>query len=287
MRQTFSRIALIYILLFGTAVLSADRRDFMIIGSPEKAELYNQYELPLSNAESRALVSGVVFEIKNANQLMGDQIRRGMYLSHFNTAYYLILDDNGKTVGLPPSAHAKTFRNGSPLYDTVMVSISAIKVYERYPSQGKTAILKRGTRVIRIFRYRKATYLYRISSPGEYGWTHVSSSSFKRDISTAREKDSDFTFLHERIIRRLSQINSRYDSLFTFFNKVSGQSKATPKWTWSQKGSRHEYALSGADQTVNQLAQSTRYIVGEIEKILLGKPFSVTFSNRIIAVEPR
>lgn len=287
MSRHFYTIFLIFLFLQGYSLSAASKTDFLIIGEPRNADLFNEYEMELSGSEREKLPDGIPFQIVNAKQLMGDQIRQGMHLLHFSTPYYLILDDNGKTVGLPPSAEAKTFRNCTPVSDTVTIGISAVKVYDRYPSQGKTTLLKKGTPVVRIFKYRNATYLYRLSPPVMYGWTHVHNTSFKSSVTPPKKSAEDFTYLHNRIMQHLGQINNRYDSLFTFFNSVTGQQKSIPEWTYEQSGALHRYTLSGANETVMQLAGSTHYIVGEIEKFLLGKPFSVSYENGVITVSRR
>jgi len=274
-------------LLCSHLLFAAPKCNFLVIGVPKNTDLFNEYEIELSAREKNNLPQGIPFQIVNAKQLMGDQIRQGMHLQYFSTSYYLILDDNGKAAGLPPSAQAKTFRNCTYVYDTVTVAVSAVKVYDRYPSQGKTTLMKKGTRVVRIFRYRNATYLCRLSSPAMYGWTHVQNSSFKRTVAVPKTSNDEFILVHDRIMRRLEQINNRYDSLFTFFNSVTRQRKSVPKWIYEQNGTLHRYILSGADETVTQLEGSTRYIVDEVEKLLLGKPFSVTYENGIITVSQR
>jgi hypothetical protein len=218
---------------------------------------------------------------------MGDQITRGMRLSHFSTTYYLMLDDNGKPAGLPTSASPSIFRQCTPLFDTVQIAVPSLKLYSGYPSSGKRTAIKKGESVIRVFHFRGSTYCYRPGSSPLYGWSTLRTGTYRKSPVQKQPEKSAYVHLHARIMKRLESTNRRYDSLFCYFNTVTSQQKSVPFWEYSEKNGIHHYTLNGSRETVMQLAGSTRYIVGDIEAILLGKPFSVAFKDGIITIGPR
>lgn len=260
--------------------------DFLIIGNPSECGLYDQYEQPLPPAQKKRLLPGTPFRIVNNAQFMGDQITRGMHLSYHSASFYLMLDDKGNPAALPSSALPSTYRNCTPLFDTVLITAPAVKMYPRYPSSGNSTIIKKGERAIRVFSFRGSTYLLRSLQP-RYGWSRLNDGSFRRPPTNDRSKKSDYTHLHKRIMIRLENANRRYDTLFHYFNSITRQQKSVPFWDYSENDGNHSYRLNGSRETVAQLEKSTRYIVDDIEAILLGKPFSATCKEGVITIGSR
>ena len=268
-------------------ITAASSSDFLVIGNPAVCDLFDQYEQPLPASQKKRLPPNAPFEIVKEQQLMGDQITQAMRLSHLASTYYLMLDDKGKPAGLPPASSTVRFKECTPMDDTVIVAVPSVKLTSRYPSGGNVVAVKKDETLIRIFGWRGASFIYRPGTPSFFGWTNAPRSAFKAPKKKAASAGEDFSPLHQRIMRRLADANERYDTLFLFFNRVSGLKKAVPQWDYSTKGNRHIYSLRGSEATVRQLEASTSYIVGDIENILLGKPYTVFHQNGVITISTR
>ena len=158
-------------------------KEFVIIGNPQAAQLYNQYEQQLTSSQKKVLPHGMPLEIVAKRQLMGDQITPGMRLSFSNETYYLMLDEAGKPNGLPPSAKAQFYRNCIAIHDTL--TIAAVSV----PLTGNETchLLKKGDLVIRLFKNGQKHYLFYAAS-NRFGWTDATlsaSSLFANPITTS------------------------------------------------------------------------------------------------------
>ncbi|MBN1577646.1 MAG: hypothetical protein JW913_13890 [Chitinispirillaceae bacterium] len=261
--------------------------DFIIIGDPVACKLFDQYEQPLSAEWKKTIARNAPFEIVNERQPMGDQITQAMRLSHLASTYYLMLDDKGKPAGLPSTSSAVRYRGCTPYYDTVIVTLPSLRLTERHPAGGAVVTLKKGETIIRIFGWRGTTFLCRQGKQPFYGWSNAPKSAFRMPEKKSADQPDDFSMLHTRIMKRFADVNERYDSLFRFFNTITGQQKAIPHWDYSLTGNRHVYALKGSDATVSQLETSTRHILADIEYILLGKPFAALYRDGAITIGPR
>jgi hypothetical protein len=283
-----SRTAVITIMLLLTyrAHGAPARRDFLVIGNPQACALYDQYEQQLPEAKKRLIPPDAPFEIVNERQVMGDQITQAMRLSLLSVPYHVMLDDGGKPAGLPASASVKRYRGCTPLYDTLIVAASAIQVTQNPAGGGRRSTLKKDDVVVRIFTWHGTTFLYRTGSRPVFGWTTAAKNSLRPLKKQRTGKNDDFALLHLRIMRRLNEANELYDTLFSYFNRTTHQEKSAPKWV-AQTSKDYRYVLQGSAEVTAQLEKSNLLIFRDIEQILLGKPYLVTYRHGAMTIGPR
>lgn len=276
---------LVAILLSSCAAIAA-AADYLIIGTPPEAELYDQYEQRLSQSSLDALPGGIPFLIVSKKQLMGDQITYGMKLSHAGDAYFLMLDERGQLSGLPKTARASIISSCQPFSDT-MAAATRNDLYGQHPRANKLLSIDKGDLVIRYLKKGEAFYVKSIKN-GTYGWIYPSPSSLVKPApKTASVTTSSFADLHQRVVNRLDAANRQYASFFTFFCNHTGVHKSTPQWTFVNDGRVLTYTLQASAEIKNQLDASTRYLVNDIERIIAGKPFTVTSASGTITIRPR
>ncbi len=282
-------VLFLLILSWAAAEINASpTRDFIILADPSACRLLDHYEQPLPDAEKKALPPNLPFEIVKERQYMGDQITQAMRVSLLSTDYYILLDESGKISGLNAKSSPIRYKGCTSLNDTVVVAVSSLKLTSKYPSGGEITTVKKGETVIRIFLYKGYYYLFRPGPTPFFGWSDAPKSAFMipltKDASVTKD---DYSIIHSRIMRRLEDANQCYDSMFLFFNRRLHQEKAIPKWQYSVKGNLHLYVLKGPEGTVRQLEESTKTLIGNIEYILLGKPYSIDYKDGIIKVRPQ
>jgi hypothetical protein len=89
-----------------------------------------------------------------------------------------------------------------------------------------------------------------------------------------------------RIEARISEANRTFIRLYTFFNRQTHQDKTPPQW--HVEASDEEVLCELRDQPDGDaFAQSTFYLVNEIENILLGSEFHVSHSPGRIEIRSR
>lgn len=257
-------------------------KEFVIIGNPQAAQLYDQYEQQLTPSQKKALPHGMPLEIVAKRQLMGDQITPGMRLSFSNETYYLMLDEGGRPNGLPPSADAQFYRNCTYINDTLAIAAVSVPLADNETRH----LLKKGDLVIRLFKNGEKHYLFHAAS-NRFGWTDATLSAFSRPSAKKATVIPTFNDLHLRIMKRLELANCSYDTLFTFFNTLTHQDRSTPKWIAAVKNGVYSYSLVGSAETVTQLESSTDYLLNDVERMLLGRPFSAHYRAGTITITDR
>lgn len=280
-------IRLLVAILMSSCAAIAAAADYLILGTPSETVLYDQYEQRLSRTSLDELPGGTPFLIVSKKQLMGDQITYGMKLSYAGDSYFLMLDERGQLSGLPKTAKAATISSCQPLSDT-MVAATRNELYRQYPRANKLFSIDKGDLVVRQLKKGEATYV-KIIKNGTYGWIYPSPSALVKPLPKASHVNtSSFTTdLHQRIANRLDAANRQYAAFFTFFCNHTGVQKSTPQWTFSNDGTILTYTLQASAEIKNQLDASTRYLVNDIERIIAGKPFTVTSASGTITVRPR
>ncbi len=245
--------------------------DFYIFSSIAKVTLLDSYEQPMSESDKKALGSGFPLEIINSKITLGDQITDAIKCKNNDRLYYLIRDENG---GFAGSANTSLQKQTSvvSLWDTVeLTSIATM-------SGASPHSLSKGSTVIRVFQKAGSTYVF---APERNAYGFIQSTTIFRKQTDAVSQSVKVTTndILESIRRRLDAANEHYTSMFNFFNTHTHQQKSIPNWHIESDGKRVVCTLKGSKQTIVQMEQSTSYIVKDIEKFLLSKPYTVRYEN--------
>jgi hypothetical protein len=94
--------------------------------------------------------------------------------------------------------------------------------------------------------------------------------------------------LRRWLLGRIDEINETYRRFFQHFNELTGRSKSAPAWTASgDDPDRLSWTLSRPYWESALLTESTRSLIQDLEGMLLGKPYAVSYTNGVLAVVPR
>lgn len=270
---------------FLVALHGAENATFLIFNNPSAAPLLNKFEQPVKTTGADGLLPRTPLRIVTSRELLGDQITTAMRVTFNKDIYFLVINDKGTIANLQQKS-LHTFDHCTVLEDTVVVAATSVPLFRTYPPQPPASQLcKKGTMVARFFSIKGATYLRPLASKSDFYWTTATSSAFQAPAALVPEKQHySFAEYQQRIQKRLIRANTQYDSLFCFFNKLTQQQKTVPHWEFSSQSDRYICTLQGSMETTKRLAESTRYLVNDIENILLGKSFSVTYTDNRIEI---
>lgn len=271
--------------LFAQTILAATKADFLIVSHPQKLSIYNRYEQPLPESEWNQFLPYAPFQVIRKNELLGDQITEALRFSYQGNHFFLLTDDKGNIVNKTGVQYLKTFQQTMVYNDTVYLR-SPVSLFESYPSNGSSFSVGKDERVIRIFKYNSSFYLLH-EKPLRYGWYTGRSDVFRKIQVVPMAETVNTADIQNRIQSRLDAANESYGQIFSFFNQVTNQQKSIPQWKLESTGSTITCNFVGSNLVSSQLEQSTRYIVQDIEQILLGKPFTVTYSAGRISIDRR
>jgi len=261
----------------------ASQSEFYIIENPSALTILNQYEQPLTDTEKKALAPFFPLEIINKKDVLGDQITEVIKCKNSGSIFFLLLNDNGSIKG----SERCGFQNISGctvLGDSAAIT-KDIMLSSKLTDSRPGITVKKGSMVIRIFQKGTKTFLYSTEEQKRYGWC-TETGIFKKAIKAAlKAAPVNASEIMRPVRKRLETANENYKNIFTFLNELSRQQKSIPIWKIEDKESASFVCtLTGSKQTVSQMESSTKYIVQDIEHLLLGKPFSVTFTNNTITI---
>jgi hypothetical protein len=157
------------------------------------------------------------------------------------------------------------------------------------PSGPQTFAVTKGSLLLRVFKNNLQWYCTPLSGNGQFGWYQGSVDVFeiaqKQKSSTA--ESSSVSEFSEKIQLRLDNANAQYDTFFTYFNTKTSQNRSIPRWTMTIDGNTIHCILKGSPTIDNYLEKSTRYIVSDLEHILLGKQYQASYARGEIIIRPR
>lgn len=270
------------------AILSGTEKkgDFLIISEPSKLSIFNQFEQILSETELNNIPPYPPFLIVNRKETLGDQITEALRCKYHGKTCFLLLDEKGNLKGFSSQLYNKTFKNCLIINDTVTLK-QPVNAHQRYPSGGSVIKCSTDQSVVRIFRYSNSYYVF-IPNKERYGWINSGPSIFKSaEKNIVKSKTFSINDIYGMVENRLKAINETYSQYFEFFNDITHQGKSIPQWKLHNDGKRLKCTLSSSAQISGQLQKSTRYVLQDIEQMLLGKPFSIQYNSGEITINPR
>lgn len=265
---------------------SPQKGDFLIISEPSKLSVFNQFEQTLSESELNGFPPYSPFLIVNRIESLGDQITEALRSKYQGKTFFLLLDGKGSLKGSNSQSYQKIFQNCQIINDTVLLK-QTINAYQKFPSGGPITKCIADQPVIRIFKHSGSYYVF-IPDKRQYGWLNSGTAVFK-SISKTPIDSRTFSIndISGMIEARLTAANEIYNQYFGFFNEITLQQKSVPQWKLHNDGKTLKCILSSSVQINEQLQKSTRYVLQDIEQMLLGKPFSIQYTSGEITINPR
>jgi hypothetical protein len=282
------------VLFVSSFSFSQKTADFLILDQPKKYTILNQYQTPLSEPERNGFVPFTPLQIINRDETLGDQITRALTGMFEGKIWYLQKDDAGDFLGSGAKDGRQEYKNCGIGGDTVeIVKEKTVPFSPTITPVAGPGFLDKGETVVRVFQYRDKWYVKRPGRPARFCWCTFSARSVQsgwRKIVTAAVVDTGISnYLQDRIIERFRNANDTYRKYFSHFNTVTVQEKTIPVWHWDlQPQDRTVHCFLNAPyRTGAQLDESTRYLVRDLENMLIGKQYDVVCEKGDITIKPR
>jgi hypothetical protein len=205
-----------------------------------------------------------------------------------DAVFFLLKDGDGNLLHTGPAGFEKTFSNVTPLSDTVVALKS--RSVRFLPLSGTARYLAPGERVIRAFRRGSSTYCRTTAGAQEYGWVDFTAAregtDWKPAVGAAPAETSISPDILRKIGAKVDNVNGILAQLFTFFNRETHRNQEIPRWTVDRSDKEITCTLLGTTAT-DGFTQSTRYLVNDVETIVLGTGLAVTHSPGRIEVRQK
>jgi hypothetical protein len=269
---------------------SGNTADFLVIADPQKYTILDQYQQPLSGQGRAAFAAGTPLQIISSDELLGDQITHALEGAFDGKTWYLQKDDAGNLLGTDAKESRRIYKGCETGPDTVeIIKDKAIAFSETVPGAAGH-YLSRQEKVIRIFRNRDLWYVRRTGRNAQFGWSSFSNTgSWRRIVAAAALADTGISdYLQGRIVERFRTANDNYRKYFAHFNKVTGKDKTVPGWQWDLgHGKTMHFSLNAPYRNGYELDESTRYLVRDLENMLIGRRYDVVCEKGDITVRPK
>jgi hypothetical protein len=289
MKRTTLRLAVIALMAAGhSGSLFAGRSaDFLILGAPGNLTIFNQFEQPLTESERGLLKPGTPVQIIETNTTLGDQITPALRGRFNGASVFILKDDAGNFIGDKAKKNRQVFK-GCALVDDTVEAAMAISLFDTYPLSGSACRIAKGEPLVRMFRYNQSYYAASPATATKRGWCPVSSVSAWRTIARVAAPQQILTpAIRTMLDNRISAANEQYRRTFDHFNRAANQQKSAPLWQSIANSAAPGWRLSAPYDRSRSLDNSTRYLIRELETVLLGKPYSVVLHEGEISIQPR
>ena len=268
--------------LFYTQLFSQVNADFVIIEKPQNLVIYNKYKQAISNNEKQLFVPYKPFQIKKSSGLFSDGVRGYMEIETNNLSYFIVKEAGGNYYNQSKSGEWAYYKNKRTYYDSIMVLDDNKLTFDDLAHK-KEYFLKKGDILIRVFEDNERFYC-KNSKNNAYGKVNLSgkNSEFYKILRSKKSNSNNTltTELKAKILAKFNDSNIILKRLYAFFNTENNKNLPVPVWKIKTTNNSIEAVLSSS---AKNFANSNKYLVNQLENILLGTNLQVTTSaNKIV-----
>jgi hypothetical protein len=288
-RKMLLRNTITVFLFTVTISFSQNTADFLILSSPRDYTILNQYQQRLTKEDEKLFVPLVPLKIENDEEVLGDQITKALRVGFGGRTWFIQKDESGNLLGDRGKQFRQIFKKCAIINDTVLILADrTISFSKKNPPSGENDYLKKGEYVARLFSYGGQCYIRRSAAKVQYGWGRFGAGSGWKRVEQVVEKQEGMTdALVEKITERFKNANKTYAEYFAYFDSLTGQEKTVPVWRCEAKGNEVHCELNAPYKNTGQLDESTRYLVRDVENMLIGKKYDVVNEKGDVIVRPR
>jgi hypothetical protein len=276
--------------LFTAALAAApppQKADFLVAGSLSGYTVFDKYQQEMSAAQKRAFPSNIPLRIVERDATLGDRITPAMKVQWNNELLCLLKTDEGVLAEEKKDSGRREYTGCTVLGDTVrVVRGGALRLAP--PGGAPAAPLKQGDLLVRFFSHGGRFYAMLPGTAAQYGWCDLSDRGAWKPL--ARESmppERIDPVLVRRIAARLTEANRSYEKFCDYFNARTSRHKTPPRWSIDTSAAAVVCSLSDPSGMAEDLGESTRCLAGDIENMLIGKPFRVDHTGGRITIGPQ
>ena len=269
--------AVIFALLLSAASLQAQLQhtsaEYLLVEQVERLLIYNKYQQHITSEERKLITPFVPIKVIDASAKLNDDFTPCLKVEIQGTVFYILKNDMLENSGKRKTGFMHIFKNAIVLNDTIRLASS--KTIFSSPDQTIHHPLQTGKFLERYFRDEKKTFVKLIGRRTEYGWVNFADKNNTKEyalVSSKASADSELLLpdaIQRRIQSKLAEANKALNNLFTYFNTETNAKNATPQWRFIAEEQQYTCVLE-PEEYAEHYAESTRYLSGEIDNILLG-----------------
>jgi hypothetical protein len=269
---------------------AGESADFLLPGHPASLEILDRYEQPLSTKEKSGLPAFLPLQVVKEKALLGDGITSVKEVRFEGYPYYLLRSDGADPAGV------HRIRGGRVLDGVEKAAGADLRCATGAKPGGTPRAVKKGQPLQPVFSQGAHTYVKILGPKVEFAWCPAGGPFLEKKIPDSRDPvpgnagtasgnglDPDL----EAVLRaRMESANKAYAAYTGAFNRLTGESRAMPRWECALLEDGMRCNLADAPES-GGLDQSNAVLAEELRKSLGGRPFEVTLAKRELKVTPR
>lgn len=287
---------LMFSMLYGQS--PGEISDYLVIEQPGVLRIYNKYEQQIEERDLRRFLPYQPLRVLESDGFLSDNFTACMHLEIEHQRYYLLKDEAGLING-ERAGEQEYFSERLFIGDTVAVKVPnrlflvKVATFEKTPAS-RHYYLAENTRLRRWFSHpQKQSFYYVETLDGkkDYGWAFLNSqreniSWFYPDKAETMSTTGLSAERVDRIRANVEAVNRQLQVLFTHYNNLRGQTRELPIWEIFETDEGLDCVLQPAVYQAD-LAESSRYLVNDIENILLGSGYNATQRENVVEIRPK
>jgi len=277
-----------FLLLFSISLFGQNKASYLISENPQELTFLDKYQQHISNQEKSAFEPFTPFLILKKSEPLGDGLSFAHRVSYAGATYFILVAEDGK-INNPSDYNPVAILNNCRLInDTILITRdNSISVIQNIKPRGNGSSLEKSDILIRHFKYKSYYFVSYAGDYKQFGWSKFGkTNSWQKVKLETIKKDIELNAkIKIKIQRQFKNANEAYKTYITFFNKQSGKQKQIPRWEFTFKGSELKAKLNSRHIKINSLRESTLVLVRNLENILLGKPYSVSYKSGTLSIK--
>ena len=263
--------------------------DYLIVEYSDQLLIYNKYQQRITQQEKKAFVPFVPLRILESRGVLNDNYTPCMKVELDGSIFYLIKNDRTTLIGAGKLGLNQIYGNVTLLQDTIqlMTKRNAVLIS---PDNTQRVALRKTEKLIRYFQNGDLTYIRPLVAPLRFGWVRLDG-TVRALPPQGKERDHDKNIgvpdkTLGRIEMKFREVNTLLANIFMYFNKQSNPKKSIPQWHSIESERSVAYVLEPALYG-SYFPESDRYLIRDLDNILVGTVYSMSYTPGKIEIQQK
>jgi hypothetical protein len=261
--------------------------EYLIVEHTDQLLIYSKYQQRIHQQEKEAFVPFIPLRVLESSGVLNDNYTPCMKVELDGSVFFLIKNDADSFMGAENIGFNRLYKNTVTLQDTVEVTSKAGAVLFS-PDKAQRFTMQKDEKLIRYFQDGSLTYVRLLFKASQYGWARLGSNV---RVIHAQEKErwiTGKTTLQDKTLGRIEskfmEVNTLFANIFMYFNKQSTEKKTVPQWRSVESEKSVAYILEPQSYG-SSFPETDRYIARELDNILIGTAYSMSYTPGKIEIQ--
>jgi hypothetical protein len=260
------------------------RAEVILVEHPEQLRILNQYQQALPGKSPADPFAP--FVVVDPKATLSDGYTPCLRISCLGQEFFILSDDKGRLVGEQSAGLVLRLPHATIFDDSIAMLRSGSRLVS--PGQGRPSVnLHPGNKLRRLFATDARLFVELQGQPSRFGWLTPEGQRRGHDWQLLEPEKAATPLLTPLLTSQLRGVidrcNSNLSLLYEHFNRSAEHPLQSPVWRFRADGESARCVLQNMPAGTTY-QETTRAIVKEFERILLGSGFIVQSTSDTITV---